>query len=89
MQRKRGQQTRIYKRLAKQSPDQFRLELVEKLRAASTALSASNRSPVERVINTTSDIRTSDTPDRSETLIERYRGLPGVGEWASTEENNA
>jgi hypothetical protein len=87
-QRKRGQQTRIYKRLAKQSPDQFRLELVEKLRAASTALSTLTRTPGERVISMIPEIRISDTPEPSETLVERYRGLPGVGEWASTEESS-
>jgi hypothetical protein len=88
MQRKRGQQTRIYKRLARQSPDQFRLELFEKLRAASTALSTFSRTPAERVISKIPEIRISDAPEPSETLIERYRGLPGVGEWASTEESS-
>ncbi|WP_165668482.1 hypothetical protein [Metapseudomonas otitidis] len=87
IQRKRGQQTRLYKRLAKQSPDQFRLELVEKLRAASTALSASNATLPERVTSTIPEMR-KDAPEPSETLIERYRGLPGVGEWASTEESS-
>lgn len=89
IQRKRGQQTRIYKRLAKQNPDQFRLELFEKLRAATTALSASNTTLAERVISTISEIRMGDTPEPSETLVERYRGLPGVGEWASIEEISA
>lgn len=87
MRRKRREQTWLYKRFASQSPDDFRLELVEKLRAASTELSSSYRTPAERAISTISEIRTDDTPEPSETLIERYRGLPGVGEWASTEEN--
>ncbi len=88
MRRKRREQTWLYKRFASQSPDQFRLELVEKFRAASTALSTFNRTPAERVISTISEIRTSDTPAPSETLVERYRGLPGVGEWANTEESS-
>lgn len=87
MRRTRREQTRLYKRLASESRDQFKLELVEKLRAASTALGASNRAPAERVISTIPEIRTIDTPKPSETLIERYRGLPGIGEWANIEEN--
>ncbi|GLU40078.1 hypothetical protein [Pseudomonas sp. NBRC 100443] len=85
MRRKRREQTRLYKRLASESPDQFRLELVEKLRAASTALSASNTTRAERVMSTIPGMRTSDKPECSETLTERYKGLPGVGEWANTE----
>ncbi|QGW20001.1 hypothetical protein GOM96_03025 [Stutzerimonas degradans] len=88
MKLRRRQQTWFYKRLARQNPDQFRLELVEKLRATTTALSASNITLAERVISTIPEIRMSDTPEPSETLVERYRGLPGVGEWASTEESS-
>lgn len=87
MRRKHKEQTWLYKRLASQSPDQFKLELFEKLRAASTALSTFDKTPAERTISTISEICMSDTPEPPETLLERYRGLPGVGEWASTEEN--
>jgi histone H3/H4 len=87
MRRKRREQARLYKRLASQSPDQFKLELIEKLRTASTALSASNKTLAGCVISTIPEIRTDDTRRRSEALTERYKGLPGVGEWASTEES--
>jgi len=79
MQRKRGQQTRFYKRLAKQSPDQFRLELVEKLRAATTALSASNITLAERVTSTTQEIRMSALRNACRALQRASRGR-GMGE---------
>ncbi len=88
MREKDGKEKKLFKRLARENPDKFRLELVEKIRAASTALGTSNRTSAERVISTIPEICTGDTPEPSETLIERYRGLPGVGEWASTEESS-
>lgn len=56
MRRKRKEQARLYKRMASEYPDQFRLELFEKLRAASTALGTSSRTPAERAISTISKI---------------------------------
>ncbi|MBO2926449.1 hypothetical protein [Metapseudomonas otitidis] len=87
MQQKRGQQTKLLKRLARENPDQFRLELVEKIHTPSNTPEISHKPPAEPALSMISGARIVSTPERPEALIERYRGIPGVGEWASIDDD--
>lgn len=88
-QHRRGQQTRHYKRLVANNPDQFRYELVEMLSIASAAaVEGPDITLTERAEEAIFEKYSRDSPDHSDTLTARYTELPGVGEWATTGEDD-
>lgn len=82
---RRGQRTRHLKSLAATNPDQFTYELVETLRAASEKLEISDRKHGELAGDAIFNGCIDDKPEPIGRLIERYRDLPGIGTWATTD----
>lgn len=88
-QHQRGQQTKHYKRLATNNPDQFRHELVELLRVASAAaVDIPAITLTELAEEAIFEKCSTNSPEHSGALTERYKELPGVGEWAITGEDD-
>lgn len=86
---RRGQQTRHFKWLATNNPDQFRYELVEMLRIASAvAVDIPDITLTELAEEAIFENCSKGAPEHSSVLTERYTGLPGVGEWATTNEDD-
>ncbi|HCK3343700.1 TPA: hypothetical protein NZK13_003954 [Pseudomonas aeruginosa] len=87
-QHRRGQQTKHYKRLVANNPEQFRYELVEIFTAASAAVNMPDITLTELAGGAISEQCNKGTPASPDTFTERYRGLPGVGEWATVDEDD-
>ena len=87
-QHRRGQQTKHYKRLAANNPDQFRYELVEVLRTASAPVARPDLTLTELAEEALFEKYSRGNSEHSVTLTERYIELPWVGEWAKTGEDD-
>ena len=87
-QRLRGQQTRRYKQLAANNPEQFRQELAEKLSSMTATAYIATLTPSELAYNEISDNHPNYKPAHQETLRERYRELHWIGDWASSDEDD-
>ena len=87
-QRLRGQQTRRYKQLAANNPDQFRQEFAEKLSSTTTTAYIAPVTPSELADNEIGDNHPNCSAAHQETLRERYRELHGIGDWASSDEDD-
>lgn len=87
-QRLRGQQSRRYKQLAANNPDQFRQEFAEKLSSMTATAYIATVTLSELADNEISDNHSDYHSTLQETLRERYRELHGVGDWATSDEDD-